>query len=188
MMCNFFAAIAVLFLLSTAHCFPLRTHEGDNCDGLFIRATTRQKATTVTQSINNWIEDVDTVNSFLNVALALPLGGPLKARASNALAFAQDEPTNVAFLKTTPGIDSAGLAAASELERVFGGVLDQLRNVVDQPGNLAVAISAVKQININRCNNVLPSAETLWRSAATAANISTATFPPLANRETACRR
>lgn len=120
-------------------------------DELFKRASvTRTKATTVTQSVNNWIEDVDTVNKFLNVALALPLGAPLKAGASKALAFAQDEPVNVKFLKATPGISSDGLAAAATLEKVFGDVLAQLGDVVKQPANLAVATNAVTRINVNR--------------------------------------
>jgi hypothetical protein len=114
------------------------------------RATTRVKATTVTQSVNNWIEDINTVNQFLNVALALPVGGPLKAGASKALAFAQDEPVNVKLLKATPGIDAAGLSAAATLEKVFGDVLDQLGNVVDSPLSLPVAVNAVARINVNR--------------------------------------
>ena len=114
------------------------------------KATTRTKATTVTQSVNNWIEDVNTVNSFLNVALALPVGPALKAGASKALAFAQDEPVNVKLLKATPGIDAAGLSAAATLEQVFGDVLDQLGNVVSQPLSLPVAINAVARINVNR--------------------------------------
>jgi hypothetical protein len=113
-------------------------------------ATTRTKATTVTQSVNNWIEDVNTVNKFLNVALALPAGPALKAGASKALAFAQDEPVNVKLLKATPGIDTAGLSAAATLEKVFGDVLDQLGNVVSQPLSLPVAINAVARINVNR--------------------------------------
>jgi hypothetical protein len=113
-------------------------------------ATTRTKATTVTQSVDNWIEDVNTVNKFLNVALALPAGPALKAGASKALAFAQDEPVNVKLLKATPGINTAGLSAAATLERVFGDVLDQLGNVVSQPLSLPVAINAVARINVNR--------------------------------------
>jgi hypothetical protein len=113
-------------------------------------ATTRTKATTVTQSVNNWIEDLNTVNKFLNVALALPAGPALKAGASKALAFAQDEPVNVKLLKATPGINTAGLSAAATLEKVFGDVLDQLGNVVSQPLSLPVAINVVARINVNR--------------------------------------
>ncbi|KAH8763948.1 hypothetical protein F5882DRAFT_414799 [Hyaloscypha sp. PMI_1271] len=113
-------------------------------------ATTRTKATTVTQSVNNWIEDLNTVNKFLNVALALPAGPALKAGASKALAFAQDEPVNFKLLKATPGINTAGLSAAATLEKVFGDVLDQLGNVVSQPLSLPVAINAVARINVDR--------------------------------------
>lgn len=151
--------IFILYLLITlVYSSPLLVNEAqvqklgtyDPVDEIFKRATTRTKATTVTQSINNWIEDIDTVNQFLNVALALPIGGPLKAGASKALAFAQDEPVNVEFLKAIPGIDTAGLSAATTLEQVFGGVLDQLGNVVDNPLSLPVAVNAVARINVNR--------------------------------------
>jgi hypothetical protein len=113
-------------------------------------AATTRKATTVTQSVNNWIEDLNTVNKFLNVALALPAGPALKAGASKALAFAQDEPVNVKLLKATPGINTAGFSAAATLQKVFGDVLDQLGNVVSQPLSLPVAINAVARINVNR--------------------------------------
>jgi hypothetical protein len=113
-------------------------------------AATTRKATTVTQSVNNWIEDLNTVNKFLNAALALPAGPALKAGASKALAFAQDEPVNVKLLKATPGINTAGFSAAATLQKVFGDVLDQLGNVVSQPLSLPVAINAVARINVNR--------------------------------------
>ena len=121
-------------------------------DEIFARATTtRTKATTVTQSVNNWIEDVNTVNKFLTVALALPLGSALKSGAGKALSFAQDEPVNVKFLKATPGIDAAGLRAATDLENVFVDVLTQLGNVVKRPADLNTAVTAVGRINVNRC-------------------------------------
>lgn len=129
---------------------PEQLDSDDILDSLLKRATTRTKATTVTQSVNNWIEDVNTVNSFLNVALALPLGSKLKSGASKALAFAQDEPVNNNFLKATPGLDAAGLSAATTLDRVFGDVLTQLGNVISQPNSLPVAVNAVARINVNR--------------------------------------
>jgi hypothetical protein len=156
-----FAAVVLCLLIGITQCLPVSTFEGDelmeirtfnSTSGLHKRAknsngaaaaTTRTKATTITQSINNWVEDVDTVDSFLNVALGLPIGGPLKSGASEALAFAQDEPVNLKFLKATPGLDANGLAAADVLEKVFGDVLDQLGNVVDQPASLPVAVNAV---------------------------------------------
>lgn len=164
----YFAAVVLCFLLGISLCLPVTTSEGDDLNEVktfnlvdspqrrakgssgAAAATTRTKATTITQSINNWVEDVDTVNSFLNVALVLPIGGPLKSGASKALAFAQDEPVNAKFLKATPGLDAAGLAAAGVLEQVFGDVLDQLGNVVDQPASLPVAVNAVAKINVNR--------------------------------------
>jgi hypothetical protein len=154
----------VCFILSFTQCYPIldtttwkEVKNFDPQEGLRKRASnrapaapTRINATTTTQSINNWIEDVNTVDSFLNVALNLPIGGPLKAGASKALAFAQDEPVNLKILKATPGIDAAGLAAANVLEKVFGDVLDKLGNVVNQPLSLPVAVNAVTDINVNR--------------------------------------
>lgn len=166
--CTVFACIILCMLIGISPCFPVGQFESNTWEEVktfhprekLQRRTkvssgaaatiTRTKATTVTQGINNWIEDVNTVDSFLNVALSLPIGGPLKAGASKALAFAQDEPVNLKLLKATPGLDAAGLAAAGVLEKVFGDVLDQLGNVVDQPASLPVAVNAVAQININR--------------------------------------
>jgi hypothetical protein len=151
------------FLITVVYSSPLPINSSPQLEDLGINdlldslvkpasseATTRTKATTVTQSVNNWIEDVNTVNKFLDVALALPVGPALKAGAAKALAFAQDEPVNVKLLKATPGIDAAGLSAAATLEKVFGDVLDQLGNVVSQPLSLPVAVNAVARINVNR--------------------------------------
>lgn len=147
--------VFVSFLVSATLGVPLgaSTSDADNCNAhapLHIRAPARVKATTVNQSISNWIEDVNTVNSFLNVALTLPIGAPLQSGASNALAFANDEPVNLKFLMATPGMDEAGLSAAGVLQNVFGNVLTDLGNVVNQPLSLPVAINAVSQINKNR--------------------------------------
>lgn len=135
-----------IFLLNPATCAPTSPFDKVNS-----RATSRVKATTATQSISNWVEDVQTVNSFLNVALGLPLGPALKAGASKALAFAQDEPTNNKFLGSMPGLDQAGKDAAATLDRVFPDVLAQLGDVVNQPLSLPVAVRAVARINVNRC-------------------------------------
>lgn len=74
----------------------------------------------------------------------------MKAGASKALAFAQDEPVNVKLLKLTPEIDAPALAAAATLEKVFGDVLAQLADVVKSPLSLPVAVNAVSRINVNR--------------------------------------
>lgn len=153
----------LLHLLVLVECLPMRGSEQETAAGLLeyrileeliskraSKTTSRVGATTVTQSINNWIEDVDTVNSFLNVALNLPPGPVLKAGASKALYFAQDEPINNKFLGNMKGLDSAGIAAAATLDRTFGDVLVQLGNVVDRPASLPVAINAVARINANR--------------------------------------
>jgi hypothetical protein len=162
--------LILLILLQSivlADCLPMRGGESETAAGLLqyeklvalmskraskaaASTTSRVKATTVTQSVNNWIEDVDTVNSFLNVALSLPLGPVLKAGASKALSFAQDEPVNNKYLGQIKGLDSAGVAAAATLDRTFGDVLVQLGNVVDRPASLPVAANAVARINVNR--------------------------------------
>ena len=106
--------------------------------------------TQITQSINDWIQDVNTVNNFLDVALALPLGSQLEAGAIKALSFAQNEPTNNKILGTLPGLDASGQAASTELSNVFGDVLVQLQNVVNNPRSLNTALNAVNRINLNR--------------------------------------
>ena len=106
--------------------------------------------TQITQSINDWIQDVNTVNNFLDVALVLPLGSQLEAGAIKALSFAQNEPTNNKILGTLPGLDASGQAASAELNDVFGDVLVQLQNVVNNPRSLNTALNAVNRINSNR--------------------------------------
>jgi hypothetical protein len=118
--------------------------------GPFLKAKIKTKATSVTQSVSNWIKSLNTVSMFLDDALALPVRHAVIAGPSKALAFAHDEPDNVKLPKATPGIDAARLSAATTLDKIFGDVVDQLRNVASQPLNMPVAIKAVEKIYVNR--------------------------------------
>ncbi|PQE06810.1 hypothetical protein CJF30_00008707 [Rutstroemia sp. NJR-2017a BBW] len=110
----------------------------DPATHVYRRANFRVNATNVPQSISNWIDDVNAVSSFLNVALGLPLGSTTKAAALNALSFAQDEPTNLKLLRSIPGLDANGVAAASTLDAVFGDVLTQLQIIAGTPYSVSL--------------------------------------------------
>jgi hypothetical protein len=122
----------------------------DSSTHVYHRTNFRVNATNVPQSISNWIDDVNAVSSFLNVALGLPLGSTTKSAALNALSFAQDEPINLKLLRSVPGLDANGVAAASTLDAVFGDVLNQLSSIAGSPYSVSIRFDAVSRLNFNR--------------------------------------
>lgn len=136
--CYISELICGIYLFTTlTHCLPLpkqpdtdillenRNNPSTASGSIFAAAPKRNKATTVEQSIDNWTEDVDTVNRFLNTALTIPPGKPLQSAANKALSYAKDEPTNNKYLGSLPNMDKKGKAAAGTLDRVFPDVLVQ---------------------------------------------------------------
>ena len=106
-----------------------------------------------------WLNDVCTVDSFLNS----PVGGPTSLET--VIAFAIDEPTQLTTLSSIPNLSAAGKAAAAALEVNFPPIPANLYNV--QNGT-ATVLQATTAINLVRCCVVLPSIGTLVQEAADA--------------------
>jgi len=184
-----FTAITAIALATSAIARPdnkLRTRQSDTC---IVDTTSTGNPSDIQASINQWNNDVNAVNSFLNTALSLD-SGSLGSAASSALLNAQDEPCQLATLSSAGASDGSATdaftCAVSDLEAVFGDhVITNLNTIISNPSDTAAVHAAVGDINFFRCCNVLPDADLLWLDSA-ADNGLVGTVPITAGRPDAC--
>ncbi|EXJ92214.1 hypothetical protein A1O3_00764 [Capronia epimyces CBS 606.96] len=141
----------------------------------------------VINAINQWNSDVQTVNSFLEVAPSLDPAS-LDEQIEGALTAAQDEPNQLQVLACESDVDP-GTAAQAAVDDLFNGfennVLTPLGNILANSGDAGVVASNLQTINQFRCCNVLPDLDTLW--TATAVDEGVANVVPLsAPRPSTC--
>ena len=118
----------------------------------------------VVAAIDSWRSDVTMVNSFLNTP---PTTGAAYANfTSFTLGFAEDEPTELMILSMITGLADDATNAIQNLMEVFGGVLTNLQDIIDNQNNLDVINTDIANINSIRCCNVLPDLDILWTAAA----------------------
>lgn len=125
--------------------------------------------TDVENSINQWNDDVNTVNDFLNnAANVISQNDPdaLVSAAQTALASAQDEPCQLMTLASQPDFSDGPNAfecAVMDLMNVFEvHVLSNLNAIIANPTDTTGVQSAVDDINEFRCCNVLGDASTCF--------------------------
>lgn len=145
----------------------------------------QDSAASVQQSIQHWIDDVNSVNNFLDSAVSLfPNPTALAAAATTALASAMDEPNELKILGAVPGLDSAGTSAVTKLGDNFSNVISALQAIIADPSDTDdTVIGSLEIINGDRCCIVLPQLDILWPAAASAAG---APPPPPANVPASC--
>lgn len=147
--------------------------------GWGVPASAQPSEADVFDSINRWIQDVDQVNNFLNLAatLADPSGAAADTKQTSL-----DEPVELGTLSSVPGLSDEANNAVLLLQESFGNVPTDLQSIVDDPSpdNVQVQLNSINNV---RCLNVLPSLHILWPAAAAAVG---APVPPPANRPDAC--
>ena len=124
----------------------------------------------VVAAIDSWNSDVVMVNSFLNTP---PMTGAAYGNfASFTLGFAQDEPNELAILAGIPALATDATDAIANLMQVFGGVLTNLQDIINNQNDLDIINADIANINQIRCCNVLPDLDILWPAAADAEGVS----------------
>lgn len=144
-------------------------------------------------SIGQWNKDVNAVNNFLDNASAF-IGNArqLSEQASAALTAASDEPCQLGTLSSNPALDFSSTSfgpgcAVANLNQVFSGVLSNLQDIINDPGNEDGANTAVNSINLIRCCGVLPDLDILWKATLDAAGQSSSdSIPSSPARPAAC--
>ncbi|KAK1759072.1 hypothetical protein QBC47DRAFT_457417 [Echria macrotheca] len=149
----------------------------------------------ITDNINGWQNDINSVNGFLNSVASLTSVVDISNGAVNALSSAEDEPNRLMFFAQLCSCGSSACnsdfsAAVSALQSQFGGVLSNLIdaandvNTIASPNPASVVAPQINNINQLRCCVVLPSAQTIFtNAAASVAGVSASTSVA---RENAC--
>jgi hypothetical protein len=121
-------------------------------------------------AINSWNSDVAMVNNFLNTP---PTTGTDYANfASFTLGFANDEPNELTTLASIPALSTDATNAIQDLRAVFGRVLTNLQDIINNQNDLTIIKQDITNINQVRCCNVLPNLNVLWTAAADAEGVS----------------
>lgn len=144
----------------------------------------------VLASIQQWNSDVNSVNAFLNMAGSLS-GTELQDQAQAAKNSADDEPCQLMTLASQPqfasGPDAFTCAASDLMAKFQSEVLDNLSTIINPSSNTSAIASAVGDINIARCCNVLGDASILWQDSAIENNVNgTSGLQTVAPFEDAC--
>jgi len=188
-----FATIAAISLATVAAAHPdaLRTRQADTC---IVDTNNLPSQTDIVNSINQWNDDVNNVNSFLN-AFADGTVSDVGSAASTALLSAQDEPCQLSTLSNleaangfpfNPNDGTDFACAVNDLGAVFGDhVISNLNKIIADPFNTDSVNAAVGDINFFRCCNVLPDASILWLESAED-NGSFGSVPTVAGRPNTC--
>jgi hypothetical protein len=129
-----------------------------------MRYAKRQTQDQVVAAIDSWNSDVAMVNAFLNTPPTT--GASYGNFASFTLGFAQDEPNELSILSMITGLSTDATNAIQNLMEVFGGVLTNLQDIINNQNDLDVINTDISNINHIRCCNVLPDLDILWTAAA----------------------
>ncbi len=134
-------------------------------------STCEPSSTLVLTALQNWNNDVDTVNNFVDTVHGLT-GDALQSAATTALFAASNEPVDLSILNCIATVASNDAAQIQDLMNVFGGVITGLQTIITNPNNANNVSSALGSINLTRCCNVLPDLSILWPDAADQEGIS----------------
>ncbi|CAD6444375.1 8f58518c-5c24-4bd8-995a-8c3fd196d446 [Sclerotinia trifoliorum] len=127
----------------------------------------------VKNSLGNWATSVNTVNAYLD-------DPNNSTKLKTAIAFARDEPVQLATLMKTPNLSPAGIKSAKVLMANFPSIVSNLQNVYT---GVMTTQDATMAVNFNRCCTVLPNIGSLWAAATNATKLKD-TPPP--NLEAQC--
>ncbi|KAB8294897.1 hypothetical protein EYC80_006856 [Monilinia laxa] len=123
----------------------------------------------VKNSLNNWATSVNTVNAYLD-------DPNNSTKLTTAIAFAKDEPVQLATLMKTPNLSAAGIKSAKVLMANFPSIVSNLQNVKT---GVMTTEDATMAVNFNRCCTVLPNIGTLWEAATNASKVQDSPPPNL---------
>ena len=114
----------------------------------------------VVNAISNWGTDIETVNVYLNT----PTAG---LNLNKAIAYAQNEPLQLATLMKVTELSTAGQNAAQLIAANFPIIPDDLEAISSGSTTTDAGLAAINSV---RCCTVLPAIGTLWTAAAKASN------------------
>lgn len=105
-----------------------------------VNAATQQK---VAGTIQNWLNDIAAVNSFVDTAGQLQNNQDISDAAAQAFVAAQDEGTSNTDLGNDVQLDASGLAASQALQDQFNIIGPAINDTISNPQNLQKNSTAV---------------------------------------------
>ncbi|KAK4952977.1 hypothetical protein LTR10_008682 [Elasticomyces elasticus] len=168
-----FTAISTIALAVAAAARPSSGMLARQADTCILDTNTKPVNSQIGASIQQWNDDVNFVNAFLDEAAGFS-PDDLHDAADNAFARALDEPCQLGTLTAVVnGASGASLCATQDLSSIFGDhVITNLKNIIANPTDTATVNAAIQDINKFRCCSVLPDASILWADAAKLAGLS----------------
>lgn len=103
----------------------------------------QSNAQQVTASIDSWLKDIETVNTFVDTAGGLKSNAEISQAATTAFTAAQGEGTNNDALAKLVKLDAAGLAANQALPAQFNIIGPAINDTISNPGNLQKNLDAI---------------------------------------------
>ncbi|KAJ4389710.1 hypothetical protein N0V93_007182 [Gnomoniopsis smithogilvyi] len=111
-------------------------------------AAAAANAQQVQDNVNQWLQDIKDVNTFVDTALNLKSAQDISDAASTAFVAAQDEGTQNDNLAAAVQLDSLGALANKDLANQFGIIGPAINDTIFNPQNLQKNLDA---INGARC-------------------------------------
>lgn len=105
-----------------------------------VNAATQQK---VAGTIQNWLNDIAAVNSFVDTAGQLQNNQDISDAAAQAFVAAQDEGTSNTDLGNDVQLDASGLAASQALQDQFNIIGPAINDTISNPQNLQKNLDAI---------------------------------------------
>ncbi|KAF7933700.1 uncharacterized protein EAE98_003409 [Botrytis deweyae] len=134
-----------------------------------LKPATPPTANDVKNSLDNWATSVNTVNEYLD-------DPNNSTKLKTAIAFAKDEPVQLATLMKTPNLSPDGIKSAKVLMANFPSIVSNLQNVYT---GVMTTQDATMAVNFNRCCTVLPNIGSLWAAATNASKVQESPPPNL---------
>lgn len=105
-----------------------------------VDAAVQQK---VAGTIQNWLNDIAAVNSFVDTAGQLQNNQDISDAAAQAFVAAQDEGTSNTDLGNDVQLDASGLAASQALQDQFNIIGPAINDTISNPQNLQKNLDAI---------------------------------------------
>lgn len=113
---------------------------GGATGGTAVSAATQQQ---VAGTIQQWLNDIATVNNFVDTAGQLTDAQQISDFASQTFIAAQDEGTSNTALQQAVQLDASGLSAAQDLLNQFNIIGPAINDTISNPQNLQKNLDAI---------------------------------------------
>lgn len=97
----------------------------------------------VQDNVNQWLQDIKDVNTFVDTALTLKSNQEISDAAATAFTAAQDEGTQNDNLAGAVQLDSIGALANKDLANQFGIIGPAINDTIFNPQNLQKNLDAI---------------------------------------------